>query len=53
MQIQELLRLTDWFQSNIVDEKIPNYYQSLHSKMNQNAKANNNQPKQPFGHLAS
>jgi len=48
MQIQELLRLTHWFQENIVDEKIPNYYKNLHNKMNQNAKSNNNQPKQPF-----
>lgn len=48
MQIQELLRLTNWFQKNIVDEKIPNFYQNLHNKMNQNAKAINNQPRQPF-----
>lgn len=48
MQIQELLRLADWFKENVVDEKIPNFYKNLHNKMNQNANANNNQPKQPF-----
>ena len=48
MQIIELLRLTKWFQQKIVDEKIPNYYQNLFKKLNQNAQAVNNQPKQPF-----
>ena len=48
MQIQELLRLTDWFQKNIVDEKIPSFYKNLHNKMNQNTRVNTNQPRQPF-----
>jgi len=48
MQIEELLRLTNWFQENIVDEKIPSLYQSLYEKMNQNIRRNNNQAKQPF-----
>ena len=48
MQIQELLRLSFWFNENIVDKGIPSLYQSLFSKMNQNAKANNNQPNKPF-----
>lgn len=43
MQILELLRLTDWFKTNIVGEKIPNYYKNLFNKLNQNA-SNNKQP---------
>lgn len=48
MQVQELLRLTHWFESNIVEKEIPKYYKGLHNKMNQNVKANNNQPKMSF-----
>ena len=48
MQITELLRLTDWFKLNIVEAKIPALYTNLFNKMNQNARAINNQPKQPF-----
>lgn len=48
MQITELLRLTKWFMQNVIEKKIPNFYQNLFNKMNQNAKANTNQPKQPF-----
>ena len=43
MQITELLRLTEWFKTNIVGEKIPNFYKNLFNKMNQNA-SNNKQP---------
>ncbi len=48
MQIEELLRLTDWFQLNIVDEEIPQYYQALFNKMNQNMRRAANQAKLPF-----
>lgn len=48
MQIEELLRLTNWFQENIVNKNIPTFYQSLYAKMNQNTRRNNNQAKQPF-----
>lgn len=43
MQITELLRLTDWFKTNIIGEKIPNYYKNLFNKLNQNA-SNSMQP---------
>lgn len=43
MQITELLRLTEWFKTNIVEEEIPNLYKNLFNKMNQNA-SNNKQP---------
>lgn len=48
MQITELLRLTDWFKLNVVEAEIPARYTNLFNKMNQNARANNNQPKKPF-----
>lgn len=48
MQVTELLRLTNWFRESVVDKKIPQQYQQLHTVMNQNANANNNQPRQPF-----
>lgn len=48
MQIIELLRLTNWFQENIVDDKIQTMYQQLFNKMNQNLRRNNNQVQQPF-----
>lgn len=48
MQIEELLRLTNWFQVNIVDEKIPSLYQLLYAKMHNNLRRGNNQAKLPF-----
>jgi len=48
MQITELLKLTKWFKETIGNKKIPQQYQQLFNVMNQNARANNNQPKQPF-----
>lgn len=48
MQIEELLRLTDWFQENVVGKSIPNLYRSLFNKMNANVTRNSNQPFQSF-----
>jgi hypothetical protein len=48
MQITELLRLTKGFKESIVNKKIPQQYQQLFNVMNQNARTNNNQAKQPF-----
>ncbi len=48
MQITELMRLTRWFKQKVIEKKIPNFYQNLFNKMNQNAVASINQPKQPF-----
>jgi len=40
MQINELLRLTEWFDENIIENQIPQKYSALHSKMNQNIRRN-------------
>ncbi len=48
MQITELLKLTKWFKDNVISKKIPTQYQQLFNVMNQNVRANNNQPRQPF-----
>jgi hypothetical protein len=40
MQINELLRLTEWFDNNIIENQIPQKYSGLHSKMNQNTRRN-------------
>ncbi len=48
MQISELLKLTKWYKDIIVAEQIPTKYQQLFNGMNQNVRANNNQPRQPF-----
>lgn len=47
MQINELLRLTNWFKKEIVEQKIPSHYTNLHKKLNRNNSSNNNN-KQPF-----
>lgn len=48
MQITELLRLTDWFQNNIVKSGLPSKYTALFNKMNSNIRRNVNQPLIPF-----
>jgi hypothetical protein len=48
MQINELIKLTDWFQSKVVAKAIPAKYQALFNKMNANIRRNVNQPIQPF-----
>jgi uncharacterized protein YlaN (UPF0358 family) len=44
MQITELLKLTVWFEDNIVTNGIPQKYQALYNRMQQNV----NSQKQPF-----
>lgn len=48
MQVNELLKLSEWFKNYIVDAKIPQYYTNLHNKLNQNAKPAQNQARLPF-----
>ena len=48
MQIYELIRLAKWFNTNIVNARIPNNYKNLYNKLNQNAQQSNNKPSQPF-----
>lgn len=48
MQINELLKLTEWFDENIVKNQVPQKYTALHNKMNQNIRRNANQPLVPF-----
>lgn len=48
MQINELIKLTDWFQAKVVAKAIPVKYQALFNKMNANIRRNVNQPIQPF-----
>lgn len=46
MQVEELLSLTDWVKAQIKEAEIPESYQALQTKLQQNAQAN--QPQQPF-----
>ena len=48
MQINELIKLTDWFQAKVVAKGIPANFQALFNKMNANIRRNVNQPLQPF-----
>jgi hypothetical protein len=48
MQINELIKLTDWFQAKVVAKGIPANFQALFNKMNANIRRNLNQPMQPF-----
>lgn len=48
MQINELLKLTEWFDENIVENQVPQKYTALHTTMNQNIRRNGNQPLVPF-----
>ncbi|MDR0803210.1 hypothetical protein [Fluviicola sp.] len=48
MQITELLKLTKWFDLNVVGNQIPQKYSQLYSKMNQNLRRTANTPMVPF-----
>lgn len=48
MQIAELLRLAEWFDTNIVQNGIATKYIELYNKMNLNVRRNPNQPSVPF-----
>jgi len=48
MQITELLKLTEWFNLNIVKKGVPTKYTALYNKMNQNVRRNTNQQVVPF-----
>lgn len=48
MQINELIKLTAWFQAKVVAKAIPAKYQALFNKMNANIRRNVNQVMQPF-----
>lgn len=48
MQINELIKLTDWFQAKVVAKGIPANFQALFNKMNANIRRNVNQPLQSF-----
>lgn len=43
MQITELLKLTEWFNKNITDNKVPEKYTALYNQMNANLRRNNQQ----------
>ena len=49
MQIEELLKLTNWFEKYVKEVQIPQKVQQLHKVMTQNVSARQNQQKQPFG----
>ncbi|TXD47818.1 hypothetical protein [Polaribacter sp. IC063] len=48
MQITELLKLTEWFDENIVEKGVPKKFTAFYNKMNQNIRRNGNQPLVPF-----
>jgi len=48
MQITELLKLTDWFDENIIEKGVPTKFTAFYTKMNQNIRRNGNQPLVPF-----
>lgn len=48
MQVQELLRLTIWFEEEVIQRELPSKYSNLFNKLNHNANRNNNQPAKPF-----
>jgi hypothetical protein len=48
MQITELLKLTNWFNINIVKTGIPQKYTDLYNRMNQNLRRNQNVQIVPF-----
>lgn len=48
MQIEELLKLTSWFKTNVEKNNIPQNYTKLYNKMNINVRRPNGQQNQPF-----
>ncbi|WP_412464430.1 hypothetical protein [Flavobacterium mekongense] len=48
MQIEELLKLTSWFKSNVEKNNVPQNYTNLFNKMNVNIRRPNGQQNQPF-----
>ncbi len=48
MQITELLKLTEWFNKNIIENKVAIKYPALYNQMNANIRRNNNQQFIPF-----
>lgn len=48
MQVFELLKLIDWFKSNIIDEGIITKYSKFSEKLTHNSNSGNNQPKQAY-----
>lgn len=48
MQIIELIKLTKWFDENIVEKGIISKYSSLYRKMNQNIRRSSSQQRIPF-----
>jgi hypothetical protein len=43
MQITELLKLTEWFDENLIENGVPTKYKALYNQMNANIRRNNNQ----------